>query len=344
MAAHGLTPIREIAADQGEALLAQVVASGHPAVLRGLVSRWPAVARAHESPAALVAYLKGLDTGREVDAIMTPPQVQGRVFYNAAMDGFNFLRNRLPLSAVAEQVLRYATFEDPPAVAAQSALIRDCVPGFLQDNRLAVPGEGADPRIWLGNAITTPTHLDEWCNIACVVAGRRRFTLFPPEQIANLYIGPLDFAPTGAPVSLVDAVQPDLQRYPRFAQARAAALCADLGPGDAIYVPPLWWHHVRSLETFNLLVNYWWFAPLAGEAHRLSGFDALVHCLMAIRDLPAPTREAWRALFDHYVFGPQEDVSGHIAPARTSLLGPLSREKRIGILADLLRRAAGGGA
>ena len=76
------------------------------------------------------------------------------------------------------------------------------------------------PRIWLGNAITTPTHLDEWNNIGCVVAGRRRFTLFPPEQIANLYIGPLDFAPTGAPMSLVSLHEPDFERFPRF-RARA---------------------------------------------------------------------------------------------------------------------------
>ena len=30
----------------------------------------------------------------------------------------------------------------------------------------------------------------------CVIGGRRQFVLFPPEQIANLYIRPLDFAPT----------------------------------------------------------------------------------------------------------------------------------------------------
>ena len=29
-------------------------------------------------------------------------------------------------------------------------------------------------------------------------------------------------------------------------------------PGDAIYIPPLWWHHVESLGQFNVLVNYWY--------------------------------------------------------------------------------------
>ena len=63
---------------------------------------------------------------------------------------------------------------------------------------MALLDEKILPRIWLGNRITTPAHVDEWNNVGCVVAGRRRFTLFPPEQITNLYIGPLDFAPTGA--------------------------------------------------------------------------------------------------------------------------------------------------
>ena len=157
--------------------------------------------------------------------LLAAPEIDGQIFYDEAMTGFNFLRNRLPLAAVAEQVLRYAQFPKSPAVAAQSALIRDCLPGFADENRLSVVDANVLPRIWLGNRITTPTHVDEWNNIGCVVAGRRRFTLFPPEQIANLYIGPLDFAPTGAPMSLVSLRNPDFARYPKFREALAG------GPG-----------------------------------------------------------------------------------------------------------------
>ena len=179
----------------------QVFTSGQPAVLRGLVSKWPAVNT--ESPAAVVEYLRRFDNGTPVDAVMTPPELEGKLFYDEGMNGFNFIRNRLPITTVAEQVLRYSTFARAPAVAAQSALIRDCLPGFAIENALSVVAETVQPRIWLGNSITTPTHLDEWNNIGCVVSGRRRFTLFPPEQLVNLYIGPLDFAPTGAPMSQI---------------------------------------------------------------------------------------------------------------------------------------------
>jgi Cupin-like domain len=318
------TAMRELPAPDDDVIRRDVLTSWHPVVLRGLVRRWPSVALGAQSAPAVVDYLRRLDNGAPVDAIMTPPEAMGRIFYDEAMCGFNFVRNRLPISTVAEQVLRYGAFPRPPAVAAQSARVRDCLPGFAQDNPLELLDASIEPRIWLGNAITTPTHLDEWHNIGCVVAGRRRFTLFPPEQIANLYIGPLDFAPTGAPMSLVQLHQPDFERFPKFRAALNAALTAELGPGDAIYIPPLWWHHVESLEPFNLLVNYWWHVQGGTAVGAVSGFDALLTAIVNLRSLPPPARAAWQALFEHYVFGDQSAVTGHIPPQRHGLLGELS--------------------
>ena len=178
--------IREFSPGDAELIRREVLPGGQPCVLKGLVRDWPAVAAGRRSPQELVKYLGRFDSGKPVDALMTPPEVRGRIFYNDTLSGFNFLRNRLPLAQVAEQVLRYAAFPAPPAVAAQSALMSEVVPGFEADNPLTVVDARAQPRLWLGNAITTPTHLDEWNNIGCVVSGRRRFTLFPPEQVANL--------------------------------------------------------------------------------------------------------------------------------------------------------------
>jgi hypothetical protein len=96
-----------------------------------------------------------------------------------------------------------------------------------------------------------------------VVSGRRRFTLLPPEQVRNLYLGPLDFAPTPTPISLVSFRSPDFERFPRFHDALAAAEAAELEPGDALYIPSVWWHHVESIGVLNAMVNYWWSAPAA---------------------------------------------------------------------------------
>ena len=317
---------------------ASLEADKRPAVLPGYVREWPAVKKAQTSPAALADYLKRFDNGTLVDALMTAPDIDGQIFYDAPMNGFNFHRNRLPLAAIVEQVLRYAKFPQSPAVAAQSALISACLPGFCADNSLNLVDAGVLPRIWLGNRITTPTHVDEWNNIGCVVAGRRRFTLFPPDQISNLYIGPLDFAPTGAPMSLVSLRHPDFERYPKFRQALASAQTADVGPGDAIFIPPLWWHHVESLEPFNVLVNYWWHDRAGDGANADSAFDALLHAMLSIRALPPETRRAWAAFFEHYVFGPGEPAVQHIPPHRHGVLGDLSPEQNAGLREHLKKR------
>jgi hypothetical protein len=328
--------VREYTTPSLEVLRSEVLAQKTPAVLRGLAAGWPAVRAARESPQSLLRYLARFATAAPVDALMTAPEIDGEIFYDANMRGFNFHRNRLPLLQIAEQILRYSLFEKAPAVAAQSAPIDACLPGFDAENRLEALTPDVRPRIWLGNRITTPTHVDEWNNIGCVVAGRRRFTLFPPEQIDNLYVGPLDFAPTGAPMSLVSLRSPDFERYPRFRLALDAAQRVELSDGDALFIPPLWWHHVESLEPFNVLVNYWWHEELGDGAQADSAFEALVHGILAIRSLPEETRAAWRSFFEQYVF--QGGPLDHIPAERLGLLGKLSGAQRAALRKHLKQR------
>ncbi|HEX7804219.1 MAG TPA: cupin-like domain-containing protein, partial [Pseudoxanthomonas sp.] len=153
--------------------------------------------------------------------------------------------------------------------------------------------------------------------------GRRRFTLFAPEQVGNLYIGPLDFAPTGAAISMARLDRPDDPRFPRLRQALAQARASELEPGDAIYIPPLWWHHVASLERLNALVNYWWKPAIGQEVAPESGLGALMHAILALKSLPRSEREAWKRLFDHYVFD-DHDPAVHIPAERRNLLGRLT--------------------
>jgi oxalate decarboxylase/phosphoglucose isomerase-like protein (cupin superfamily) len=302
-----------------------------PVVLRGVVADWPAVARACVSPEAICHYLLacggGKDGAQPVDALLLPAVERGRLFYGPGMEGFNYARRRLPIAAVIEQLVRYSQFAEPPSVAVQSALVDDCLPGFGRANRLAdalcgaFPGlAGAAARIWIGNAIVTPAHFDESDNLACVVAGRRRFTLFPPEQVGNLYIGPLEYAPTPTPISMVDFSAPDLERFPRFARALEAALVADLGPGDAIFIPSLWWHHVQSSAPLSILVNYWWRAAAQTPGPQPTPMQAMIAAMDALRNLPPAQRQAWGALFAHYVFDAGSDPAAHIPADRQGVL------------------------
>ena len=323
----------------------EIVSRHRPAVLRGLVSDWPAVKAARRSAADVAGYLARLDNGGAVDAILMPPGARGRISYNAAMDGFNFARKRLPLSAILEQLARYAHFEDPPSVAVQSAPVPGCLPGFAAENAMPILDAAVVPRIWVGNRVTVPAHFDESCNLACVVAGRRRFTLFPPEQVGNLYIGPLDFAPTGAAMSLAPLDDPDLERFPRLRTALSAALSAELDPGDALFIPTLWWHHVESLDPkLNVLVNFWWHGALGAVERSPSAMDGLLHCLLNIKPLSPELRDAWRQLFEHYVFGAEDDRFAHIPPPRLGVLGAMTPESaarvRSMLIANLKRDSA----
>lgn len=297
----------------------EVLPGGKPAILRGLVSDWPVVA-AGRSGQTLSDYIKTFDTGTPVGAMFGSPAIRGRFHYNDDISGFNFRRGPVKLSAALDLLLEYEAEATPPSLAVQSVPVRENLPGFEARNPMPLLGDAVEPRVWIGNAVTVAAHHDPSENIACVVAGRRRFTLFPPEQVANLYMGPFELTPAGPTVSMVDFDAPDAARFPRFEEAMAHALVADLEPGDALYIPYLWWHQVRSTETLNMLVNYWW-APSDNGRGRPT--DALMHAILAVRDLPPSHREAWRVLFDHYVFEANGPVADHLPPQRRGVMGVL---------------------
>jgi hypothetical protein len=249
------------------------------------------------------------------------PRSGGRFFYGDHLGVMNFQERTAPLVAVLDRLGRAADEDLPPAVAAQALVIPDALPGFETENRLDLLDPAVAPRMWIGNRVIVACHYDTAANIACVVAGRRRFTLFPPDQVSNLYIGPYESTPAGAPVSLVDFDAPDLARFPRFAAAMEAAQVADLAPGDALYIPYMWWHHVRSLDAINILVNYWW-NDAPGDAP--PPLDSFLHALLAVRDLPEEQRAAWRAMFDAFVFRADGDPMEHLPREVQGVLGNTS--------------------
>lgn len=312
----------------------EILTQNRPVVLRGLAATWPAVREGDKSPSALRDYLLGFDSARPVRAMVADAAVQGRFFYRDDMRGFNFERREEPLRSALDRLLGQLDVERVPATYIESTPIAEHLPGFSQENSLALLPATVAPRIWIGNAVTTQTHFDVKDNIACVVAGRRRFTLFPPDQLPNLYVGPFDFTLSGPPVSMVSLHEPDFDRYPKFREALAHARTAELGPGDALYIPYMWWHHVVSLERFNVLVNYWWNTARTIGA---SPLDCLLHGVMALRDLPPAQREVWRTVFDHYVFQRNGDPMAHLAPEHRGMFGAMTPEHAKEIKAILVK-------
>jgi hypothetical protein len=189
--------------------------------------------------------------------------------------------------------------------------------------------------LWLGNRTTAATHFDMSNNLACCLVGRRRFTLFPPEQVENLYPGPLEPTPAGQVVSLVDVAMPDLERFPRFAAAAAAGEIAELEPGDVLFYPALWWHNVEALDPFNAMMNYWW---NPSPAFMDTPMTTLLHGLLSLRDRPEAEKTAWRAMFDYYVFGPPERPGAHLPQAARGDLAPLDERSARRLRARILQR------
>jgi Cupin-like domain len=326
-------------ATRSSALSNAVLESAEPVVLRGLVADWPAVRAAQESPEAASAYLRKFYRDATVVAMLGAPEIRGRFFYNDDLGGFNFKSVRLKLDTVFDEIARFAPDSLPPSIYVGSATIDNCLPGFRDANDVAeLASRQALASIWIGNRTRIAAHHDLPDNLACVVAGHRRFTLFPPEELANLYIGPMEFTPAGQPVSMVDFARPDFARFPRFASALERAHVAELGPGDAIFIPSMWWHHIESLDAFNVLVNYWW---RQSPAFMDSPVGALMLALMTVRDLPPAQRAAWENMFRHYVFEADDATAAHIPEYARRSLGKLDanaiREMRAIILARLNR-------
>ena len=290
-----------------------------PAVLRRACNAWPVVNAARESWDALAGYLRGFDNGVPAQAFVGEPEIAGRYFYRDDLEGFNFAREDLHVSEALDRIGANAQ-SGAASLYMGSLPADDHLPGFAEENRLLMLNPSVRPRVWIGNASEVSCHFDTFENIACVVAGRRRFTLFPPDCIGDLYVGPIDKTMAGQPVGLAVGSAPGDPRYPRFERVRDRALIIDLEPGDAIYLPKLWWHQVEATEPVNMLVNYWWDAFSAGPD---APYLTMLLAMIAISERPAAERSAWRAFFDHYVFRPEGHPLAHLPESKRGVLGPL---------------------
>ena len=329
-------PIREVDVDPG-APIGDVLHSTLPVVLRGVASHWPMVEAARTSALAAMDYLKRFDHGTmPVIATVAAPGVQGRVFYNEDLSGFNFRREQVPLAVALDTLRKYLVAPAPPSIYVASTTLDTFLPGFREENNVDLDPRDPLASIWIGNRSRIAAHQDVPDNLACVVAGRRRVTLFPPDQLENLYVGPLDHTPAGQAVSLVDFASPDLERFPRFADALQNACQAELGPGDAVLIPSMWWHHMEGLEAFNVLVNYWW---RRSPGWMDTPMNALMLAIMSVRDLPAHERTIWKDVFDHYVFSYEEATdAGHIPESARRSLSPMDEARVRHLRALLLQR------
>lgn len=315
-----LPPVPEVTVADAAALDAMLRTAEHPFVVRGLADDWPLVDAGRRSAAAAQDYLLAHHRDRPFPVSVTAPNSDGRLFYDDAM-AMNFRMMEAKLPEIFARITEFVELPDAPSIYLASIDAMAYFRGLHEANHIDLGTRDLITSLWIGTRTRIAAHNDVPHNLAICAVGRRRFTLFPREQFRNLYLGPVDNTPAGRAISMVDFHAPDLDRFPRFAEALASAQVADLQAGDAVYIPALWWHHVEGTEKFNVLVNYWW-----RDAPRWMGQpqEALNHAMMAIRDLPADQKAHWRDMFDHYVFANDESVVAHIPEGGRGILDPMT--------------------
>ena len=327
--------VDEYAVSQGNPLGNALNEAIEPFVVRKVVCEWPAVKIAATSTDDLLTYFLELDIGADVALFTGAPELEGRIFYNDDFSGLNCELNQTPLREALNTIFKNAANKHASLNYVGSTPLASRMPEFKTENHIDLSNINAEAYIWIGGPSRISAHYDFFENLAFVVAGRRQFILFPPDQLPNLYIGPLDYSPAGQPISLVDFHRPDFEIFPRFREALNHALVANLEPGDAIFIPSMWWHHVEAFDPVNILVNYWY---RKSPAYLGAPMNALEHAMMTLRDLPAEQKEAWRAAFKHYVFENTEDAAAHIPESIRGILNPISQEESRRIRAQLLNR------
>jgi len=306
----------------------KLFAANGPVILRGLVSDWSLVQAGKLSPDSAMDMLQSHSSGQPVGVYIAPPATKARFFYNDDCTGFNYQSKHTKLSEIFAQIRESKTNPDRYYYYMNSLTLDNCFPGLREHNDLVFDHElfsNNQPlsKVWVGTESIAAAHYDVPSNLACCVVGARRFTLFPPEQIHNLYPGPLEPTPGGQVITMVDLKNPDFEKFPRARQALDAAVVVDLEPGDAVYYPSMWWHQVEALSAFNIMINFWW---LTAPAHMGNPLDIVMHAIMGVRDRPEAEKKAWREVFEYYVFGSAETPREHLPPAIQGALADLDND------------------
>lgn len=323
--------------------ISAIIEVGDPVIFRGAYKDKPLVSAGLISDSAAMEHLRKFDAKRKLTGFIAAPEHKGRFFYNDDATALDFDRVHIDLDPFLDALTIANESTSPTAYYAGSTDLKTYFPDMLETDDLAL-GHAVFrdiaplTSIWIGNRSVAATHFDMSNNIAACMVGHRRFTLFPPDQIANLYPGPLSPTPAGQIVSMIDLRNPNTDKYPNISKALEVAQVAELGPGDVLIYPAMWWHQVEALDDFNVLINYWW-----NDTPRFleNPMNTLMHGLLSLRERPDYERRAWRSLFDYYLFGDPDLPRAHLDPTAHGMLAgldePAARRLRMTLLNKLNR-------
>jgi cupin-like protein len=234
-----IVEIEGIAPPSLDEFTARYIRRSRPVILRGAIHDWPAMQRWS------YGYFKQRFGEREVPVV----RAKNGTLYDAA-EGLHY-----------EQI-RLAEYVDGLAAGGPNDLyvvfrVHEVMPELFDDIVRPIYCRDAPwlrSRFWFAGPDTKgPLHRDLPNNLYAQIVGHKKFILIDRRSTRRVYRHSFF---SGVPnYSPVDAEAPDLGRYPCFRDARL--LVAEVGPGDLLYIPSLWWHQAHSVDT-SLSVNLWW--------------------------------------------------------------------------------------
>jgi jumonji domain-containing protein 7 len=219
-----------------------------PVIIIDALNNWEALHR--WSPEYLASVLKEKQT-------IVAVSKEDRFNHSPSVNDGNILQYQTKtmdfISAVSKIVRSDSTSE---RYYVMQESIPDAFPELLRDiktPRWIEPGK-LTTNLWFGTANNvSPLHYDDDNNFFAQVYGRKHMTLFDPVQTEWLYPYPIHAVMKH--LSFVDIENPDLIRHPEYRKAQPME-CV-LGPGELLYLPAYWWHHVRSLDV-SISISFWW--------------------------------------------------------------------------------------
>jgi hypothetical protein len=138
-------------------------------------------------------------------------------------------------------------------------------------------------RVWIAQAGTvTPLHYDLPANFIVGLYGRRQVLLYPPWQAPLL-------SPHTPFAAMPNFASFDPERNPADDSPLAhfrRPVGTVVGPGDVLYIPHFWWHHIRTIEP-SLIINYW----CGGQAMNLAW-----HAGLAYKSVRGIYKGEWKAV------------------------------------------------
>ena len=147
-------------------------------------------------------------------------------------------------SDYVDMVTKGGESNDYYLIARNHVLKKKAFRGLLEDieafPEYLNPKTAENIRMWFGPAgAVSQLHCDRTNVLMAQVYGRKRIKLIPSNQL------PVVYSVRGT-YSQVDCENPDYEKYPLFKEVTISDLV--LEPGEVLFIPVGWWHHVRSLD------------------------------------------------------------------------------------------------